>query len=70
MATMKTALPKPGLLRREIALALLIKLILLIGLWFLIFRWLQRPAEQPDIASHFALQAPASATISDFPSQP
>lgn len=62
---LKPDLPKPGLLRWEISFALLIKVILLIGLWFLIFRWQGRPAGKPDIAEHFAL--PAQAT--DFSSQ-
>ncbi|MDD2724545.1 MAG: hypothetical protein PHH59_11060 [Methylovulum sp.] len=47
-------------LRWEIGLALLLKIILLTGLWFLLFRWQGRPAVKPDIAAHFALptQAP------------
>jgi len=46
---------KPNILRWEIAVALAIKLILLVGLWFIIFRWQDRPATKPDIAAHFAL---------------
>lgn len=38
-----TALPKPSLLRWEIGVALLIKIVLLTGLWFLIFRWQDKP---------------------------
>ncbi len=48
---------KPNILRWEIAVALAIKLILLVGLWFIIFRWQDRPATKPDIAAHFALPA-------------
>lgn len=58
--------PKPGLLRWEIGIALLIKVILLTGLWFLIFRWQDKPATKPDIAAHFALPAGQA----DFSSQP
>lgn len=50
-------LPKRGLLRWELGLALMIKVILLIGLWLLIFRWQDRPASKPDIAERFALPA-------------
>lgn len=60
-------LPKPNRLRWEIGIALLIKVLLLIGLWFLIFRWMDKPAGKPDIAAHFDLPAAAS---SDFSSQP
>jgi hypothetical protein len=52
-------IPKPGLLRWEIGLALLIKILLLTALWFLIFRWQDRPVSKPDIADHFALSATA-----------
>lgn len=48
-------------LRRELTLALLVKIILLVGLWFLIFRWQGKPAvPPPDIAAHFQL-APSTA---------
>lgn len=60
------ALPKPNRLRWEIGIALLIKILLLLGLWFLIFRWMDKPAAKPDIAEHFDLPAAAS---SDFSSQ-
>ncbi|WP_445369372.1 cytochrome oxidase putative small subunit CydP [Methylomonas sp. BW4-1] len=60
--TAHTELPKSGLLRWEIAVALLIKVILLTGLWFLIFRWQERPVAKPDIAAHFALPATPGAT--------
>lgn len=56
----KPVLAKPGRLRWEIGLALLVKVILLTGLWFLLFRWQDRPQAKPDIAAHFALPAPAS----------
>ncbi len=52
---LESALPKPSLLRWEIVVALLIKILLLTGLWFLIFRWQDRPVSKPDIAEHFAL---------------
>ena len=61
-------LPKSSLLRWEIAVALLIKILLLTGLWFLIFRWQDRPVSKPDIADHFALPA-VQASNPDF-SQP
>ena len=58
---------KLGGLRLEIGIAMLIKILLLTGLWFLIFRWQDRPASKPDIAAHFALPS-ATQTISS--SQP
>lgn len=61
---------KSSLLRWEIAVALLIKVILLTGLWFLIFRWQERPAVKPDIAAHFALPAAPVHINPDFSSQP
>lgn len=48
-------LPKPDRLRWEIGMALLIKIVLLTGLWFLVFRWPDKPADRPDIAERFAL---------------
>ncbi|MDD5277686.1 MAG: hypothetical protein PHR16_16590 [Methylovulum sp.] len=63
---MNRSIPRLGLLRWEISLALFIKVILLTGLWFLIFRWQDKPASKPDIAAHFALPA----NPSDFSSQP
>lgn len=47
-------LPKPGALRWQIAIALLLKIVLLTGLWFLLFRWPDRPPDKPDIAELFA----------------
>ena len=69
MNTNKPTLPKPSLLRWEISFALLIKLLLLTGLWFLIFRWQDQPADKPDMARHFALSTPQSSAVSDFSSQ-
>lgn len=63
-------LPHPSLLRWEIGFALLIKALLLIGLWFLIFRWQDRPVAKPDITQHFALPASAATPIVDFSPQP
>ncbi len=63
-------LPKPGLLRWEIGVAMLIKILLLIGLWFLIFRWMDKPTTKPDIAEHFALPTAQQPSHPDFPSQP
>lgn len=63
-------LPKPGLLRREIAIALLVKILLLTGLWFLIFRWPDKPVAKPDIAVRFALPAVQNPMKPDFSSQP
>lgn len=62
-------LPKSSLLRWEIGVALLIKILLLTGLWFLIFRWQDRPVSKPDIADHFALPAVPTSNP-DFSSQP
>jgi len=50
-------LPRPGLLRWEIGAALTVKLILLMGLWWLLFRWQSPPDNPPDIASRLALPA-------------
>lgn len=47
--------PRSNLLRWEIGIALLLKIILLTGLWFLIFRWEGKPIDKPDVATHFAL---------------
>lgn len=64
------ALPKPSLLRWEIGIAVLIKISLLIGLWFLIFRWMDKPASKPDVAAHFALPAMQAVKPTDISSQP
>lgn len=55
-------IPKPGLLRWEIGIALLIKIVLLTGLWFLIFRWTNKSVGKPDIAKHFTLTTTQTAT--------
>lgn len=60
----------PDRLRWEISLALVVKVALLAGLWFLIFRWPERPAAKPDIAAHFALPAPQQKASQHFSSQP
>ncbi|MEY4210654.1 MAG: hypothetical protein RLZ92_1035 [Pseudomonadota bacterium] len=44
----------------EIATALLLKIVLLIGLWFLIFRWSDRPTTKPDVAQHLLSTDPVS----------
>lgn len=59
-------IPKPGLLRVEIGIAMAIKLILLIGLWALIFRWQDKPPAKPDMATHLALPSGRP----ESPSQP
>ena len=64
------SLPKAHRLRWEITTALLIKIVLLIGLWFLIFRWMDRPSSKPDIAEHFALPAAVSTTFSQPNQEP
>jgi hypothetical protein len=66
---LESVIPKTSLLRWEIGLALLIKILLLIGLWFLIFRWMDKPATKPDIAEHFALPAAQQSSNPDFSSQ-
>lgn len=65
----KPIIPKPDRLRREIGIALLIKVTLLTGLWFLIFCWPGKPAIKPDIAAHFVQPALPSRAIADFSSQ-
>lgn len=51
----RIAFPKLSLLGKELGLALLVKLILLVGLWLMIFHWQDHPATKPDIAEHFSL---------------
>jgi len=63
-------LTKPRLLRWEIGIALLIKAALLTGLWFLIFRWPDKPVVKPDIAAHFIQVTPPSRVNPVFVSQP
>ncbi|MFM8341481.1 MAG: cytochrome oxidase putative small subunit CydP [Methylomonas sp.] len=50
----------PTRLRWEISAALLVKIILLVGLWFLIFRWSDRPTTKPDVAQHLLTNNPVS----------
>ena len=64
------AIPRSGLLRWEIGIALLIKIALLTGLWFLIFRWPDKPVTKPDIAAHFVQASPQPQVSPDFTSQP
>ncbi len=52
--------------RWEISIALLLKIILLMGLWFFLFRWQDHPSVKPDIAAHFALPSAQA----DFSYQP
>lgn len=69
-AKINRILPRPGLLRWEIGIALLIKIILLIGLWFLIFHWGGKPpTEKPDIAQRFSLPAKQSSITPSLLSQ-
>jgi len=56
-------------LRWEIGVALLIKIVLLTGLWFLIFRWPDKPTAKPDIAAHFLPASPPTQVSPDFSSQ-
>lgn len=68
--TSESALPpKSAALRLEIGIALLIKILLLTGLWFLIFRWQDRPAGKPDIASHFDMPGHSQAFSSPQPKE-
>ncbi|WP_150046504.1 MULTISPECIES: hypothetical protein [Methylomonas] len=63
----KSQLP-PNRFAWEIGVALSLKILLLIGLWFLLFRWLGQPLQQIDITRHFApkdqatISAPSPAT--------
>ncbi|MEF3076274.1 cytochrome oxidase putative small subunit CydP [Methylobacter sp. Wu1] len=69
-AKINRILPRPGLLRWEIGIALLIKIILLMGLWFLIFRWEGKPSTgKPDIAQRFSLPAKQSSITPSLSSQ-
>jgi len=63
-------LPHPKLLRWEIGIALLIKIILLTGLWFVIFRWEGKPSPaKPDIAQRFSLSSAQPSITPGFLSQ-
>jgi hypothetical protein len=67
--SLKAFLPKANQLRWEIGAALLIKIVLLTGLWFLIFRWQDRPVGKPDMAEHFALPAAQTADSANLSTQ-
>ncbi len=63
-------LPKTGRFHLELTAALILKVALLVGLWFVIFRFEgKKPAPQPDIADHFQL-TPLPAKASGPDSQP
>jgi len=67
--SIEPVIPKSSLLRWEIGFAMLIKILLLIGLWFLIFRWMDKPTTKPDIAEHFALPTAQQTSNPAFSSQ-
>ncbi len=62
--------PRSSLFRWEIGAALLIKVLFLLGLWFLIFRWPDKPPVKPDIAAHFMQPTTQPQVIPDVSSQP
>jgi hypothetical protein len=51
-------IPRSNALGRQIALAMLIKIVLLTGLWYLLYRWPEKPVAKPDIAAHFLHMSP------------
>jgi hypothetical protein len=57
-------LPGVGLFKWEIGIALLIKIMLLTGLWFLIFASPNKPVAKSEIAAHFLTP------VSDAPVKP
>ncbi|WP_347988840.1 hypothetical protein [Methylomonas sp. AM2-LC] len=63
------SVPKTSLYRWEIGVALIIKVIFLTGLWFLIFRWPDKPVHKPDIAVHFMQSNSQPQVDPDFSSQ-
>lgn len=63
-------IPKSSLFRWEIGAALLFKVVLLTGLWFLIFQWPERPARKPDIAAHLLPANGPAATTEILTAQP
>ncbi len=63
-------IPKPGIFRWEIGIALLIKLLFLLGLWFLLFHWPNKPVVKPDIAAVFENRDVQVQQSSDSFSQP
>ncbi len=69
-AGMNKKILRSNLLRWEIGIALLLKIILLTGLWFLVFRWEGKPKTKPDIVARFALQNSQSGQSSVFITHP
>jgi len=65
----KSQLP-PNRFAWEIGVALSLKILLLIGLWFLLFRWLGQPLQQIDITRHFAPKDQAIVSALPLASQP
>jgi len=60
---------KTGTLRFELTAAMVLKVILLVSLWFAVFRYGgEKAAPQPDIAEQF--QLPAAAGTSESPHSP
>jgi hypothetical protein len=68
--TKPVTMPKSSVFRWEIGIALFIKILLLIGLWFLIFRWPDKPAVKPDIAAHFISASPQPEVNRNFSAHP
>ena len=66
---MPNSLPKPNRLRWEISFALLFKIVLLIGLWFLIFRWPEKADHPADMAARLALPTADSPLSSPQPQE-
>ncbi|MEQ1622718.1 MAG: hypothetical protein ABL919_15030 [Methylococcales bacterium] len=66
LSKIERSVPRAGLFRWEIGLALLLKIILLTGLWFLIFRWDGKHVEKPDVAARFSLPAIQPSTTPVF----
>ncbi|MFM8444909.1 MAG: cytochrome oxidase putative small subunit CydP [Methylococcus sp.] len=59
---------KSSTLRLEITLALIIKVMLLVGLWFVIFRFPgHHPGERPDIAAQLLAPAGLQPAPADSP---
>jgi len=67
--TKPVTIPRSSLFRWEIGIALFIKVLFLIGLWFLIFRWPDKPTAKPDIAAHFLQPPTPPQAVPDFSSQ-
>ena len=59
---------KPSTLRFEITAALIVKVLLLVGLWFVIFRFPGRePGERPDIAAQLLTPVDLQSAPPDSP---